>query len=284
MQIPDGQAWLCWQGCPQGLSAANGSADVIHHPPHDAPTSWSRSGAVTSVAAALRGRALTADQAEQVTRGERGPAERTAREFAAGAAVPAVQGPATVHVAGVALDLIPIWLRFGHIITLADLSQRATRRGATADGWRGPTAEASGQRDEPQDPGQRHADEKHAGDEATRRQKLERSLTVEGGQLQSVLATGQGFSGDRASGQPRRRVGGDYRHEPAAAAAGGRAGGANESAIDFGGVLTAEAALQQPRWAAVLLAAVDIARGTEAGAPTGVWCALCVARCAMRSV
>lgn len=271
VQIPDGQSWLCWRGCPQGLTTSNSSAD--RNAGHTVPAHSSRSGTRPSAAAVLRGRTLAADPAEWNVRSGRGSLERGAGELPAGAAAAVARGPAKVHVAGVALDLVPVWLRFGHVVTMADVEQRDTSSSGSADGGGTP---AAGRRDDRQEPMPHHVEREHIGDAATVREKSERLM--EGVRLRSeVLVTSQGSAGDRVEGR-RRRV---EATEHMATAAGGGTRRVNESVIDFGGVLTAEAALQRPRWAAVLLAAGGSARGMGAGALTGVWYVVFDAWCLM---
>lgn len=212
MQIPAGQAWLCWRGCPQGVT---------------------RSGA------GARGRTDSGGAPEGSSSAER----RTmaggggTRAVAAGSVV--ARGPAQVLVAGVAIDLVPVWLRFGTIVPMA-LLQSSGRRGAAAGGG-------------------------VHGQQRRRMSRLDsdRVLRDAPGDTGSLRGEWLGRGGGVRAGEaaPGRRGGA----EPGVAAGG--AAEANASAIDFGAVLTAEEALQRPRQMAVLLSASAGGGGTTGVIP-----------------
>lgn len=180
-------------------------------------------------------------------------------------------GSATVHVSGITLDLVPVWFRFGAIIPLADL--------------------------QPSDPNGGGSDARAQNDSAAARAQVRagdpvRHVAEAGGSASAlragavrVTAAGRGRGetlqedsvANRAGAMLVRHArpvlaGGLAGHAGAAGAAEGGAscGGAdasiNASAIDFGGVLTAEEALQQRRWLAVLLSAGHGAAGAGRGA------------------
>eukprot|EP00892_Ulva_mutabilis_P001883 jgi/Ulvmu1/11696/UM008_0106.1 len=137
VQIPAGQTWLCWRGCPQGLSRIR-SRDRRSGPgAADASGASHEDNGVMSRQEAMRGRAGGGgERGEDVSSQAAQPPDRQAEAQAALTA----SGPAQVHVAGVALDQVPLWLRFGAIVPMAILQSgqaRAAPGGAERAGGEG---------------------------------------------------------------------------------------------------------------------------------------------------
>lgn len=183
------------------------------------------------------------------------PADEDATRAAEAVIAP---GSATVHVSGITLDLVPVWFRFGAIVPLADLQPSDPHCGGGSVRGQNDSAAARTQT-RARDPVRHEA----GGSASALRAGAVRATAAGRGCGETMREDSVANRAGAMLGRHTRPIlaGGLAGRAGAAGAAEGGAccGGAdasvNASAIDFGGVLTAEEALRQRRWLAVLLSA-----------------------------